>query len=396
MSSLRKTISAVVETPPVWVSTAVSQALTVGSAYSKTLQGGTVSAPDLVQDPDGGTLVISGAVAQQSPPNGYTQGLPPGVTLNNGVLSGTPTTAGSYAYTLTAAQSSSSGADFATRAATGRVVMATDFSSLANDFNQTTRVFGSNSGLGIAYWKSLVTQATGQPRVGTALRIDSPASSGAGGSAWFCSMNPGGFSGALGSAWTTKTQGMGSTGFYTSMRVRFPASRLVPRASNGFKYWDLACYAPEDPQGQSRSNTLFECVGENTNWTNRVTAYHRDQNGSFPPFNNPVAFNLVADEWIALKMYVQCQTYGGTTGNVFRMWAARQDATAWTQIYDESNVSFGAGVDGDPTAFPGGYNGVWLNAFETNGTAPYPTDTHQLWSQLIVSLDDIALPAVGS
>lgn len=354
--------------------------------------------------------------------------LPTGISLNasTGVASGTPSASGSFSPVIQVADAAG-GSSWATRSTTGRVLFATDFSSVANDFNQTTRVFGQNDGSpGAAYWKSLVSQETGQARVGTALRIDSPASTGANGAGWYCSLNPGGFPGssALGGGWTLNSQGMGTTGFYVSFRQWIPVSRLTVRSSNGFKYWDLSAYSPVDPANQSYSNTLFECIGENTNWKGKITAYHRDQTGSFPAFGQQFdalvgdiritdqdngtganadryclynggsysagCFPLIAGEWITYKIYVQAQTYGGSTGNIFRLWAARQDATSWTQIYDQSN--FGLGTD---ARFTGGFCGLWLNAYETSYVNTGTPDTHQLWSQLIVSLDDIALPEVG-
>lgn len=59
---------------------------------------------DLCSDADGDAITYSESATQLDPPVGYTQGLPPGVTLNAalGTLSGTPTTAGNYAYTIDA------------------------------------------------------------------------------------------------------------------------------------------------------------------------------------------------------------------------------------------------------------------------------------------------------
>jgi hypothetical protein len=71
--------------------------LTENQAYFRDLD-------DLCSDVDSDPITYSESAEQVAPPSGYTQGLPPGVTFNTslGTLSGTPTTAGNYAYTITA------------------------------------------------------------------------------------------------------------------------------------------------------------------------------------------------------------------------------------------------------------------------------------------------------
>ncbi len=398
---------AIVASTLAWDAIIPTQSLTVGTPYSLDLR--------TVYEPDNVTLsLISGS-------------LPPGLSLSATVVDGTPTTDGTYTPTFRIDDNASAGTtqDWATRSTSGRILLATNFSSSA-DFNQTTRVYGANDSTGPTYWKSLVSQYTADSRVATALRISSPANTGANGAAWYCSLNPGGFSGALGSAWTLNSQGLNGVPFYFAFRFKIPSTRLTVRSSQGFKYWDISAYSPVDPANQSYSNTLFEHIGENTNWKQIVSAYHRDSMGSFPAFAQQYdssvgdikitdqdngagagsnaaryclynggsyssgCFPLVANEWLNIKGYISA-TAGQTTGNVFKLWAARQDATSWTQIYSQSNVNLGT-----DSRFTGGFCGIWLNAYETSYVNTGTPDTYQLWTELIVSLDDIALPAVGS
>jgi Putative Ig domain len=114
--------------PNIWETGTINEPLTVGTPATIVLQGGTPASPNLAQDPSGSgaTLAFSVASNQQTPPGGYTQGLPPGVTLNTstGQLTGTPTTSGNYAYTLTATTGGSAMADWLTRSQGSGVVWA--------------------------------------------------------------------------------------------------------------------------------------------------------------------------------------------------------------------------------------------------------------------------------
>lgn len=102
---------------PEWNDT-ISESLSVGNAYSRPLD-------EVCTDADGDDIEYSASAVQETPPATYTQGLPPGVTLNValGTLSGVPTTAGKYAYTIDADDGVGAGpdiddmdADFAARA----------------------------------------------------------------------------------------------------------------------------------------------------------------------------------------------------------------------------------------------------------------------------------------
>ncbi len=311
-------------------------------------------------------------------------------------------------------------ADWLARSTAAGVTYATDFSG-PNDFDQTNHVFGANDigqgGPGAAYWKSLVSHYTGDPLLASALRIDSPASSGANGASWITSLNP---------TWTSKTQGFDTTGFYVSVRTKFPTTRLVHRTSDGFKFMDISAYDPQDPQA-SKSHTNFEIVTQNVNWHDIPICYRDDGNGQpafaqnfvGSPINDIViqdidrgvgvtpntsryclynngsygapgdgCWKLFTNEWIAHKWYIEIPSYNGTSGNRFKYWSARQGDLGWTLIYDQSNFTIGQKSDG----YTGGFCGAHFNAYETNLTGSF-SDTYQLWSQFLVSLNDIACPA---
>lgn len=116
-----------------WTPAVVNEPLLQGSAFSLALQGGTLAAPNLAQDPQGGTLAFNPATSQQTPPGGYSQGLPPGITLNTstGVVQGTPTSPGNYAYTINASNNTAL-ADWNARLATPGLVRAQRFTSAAD------------------------------------------------------------------------------------------------------------------------------------------------------------------------------------------------------------------------------------------------------------------------
>lgn len=335
-------------------------------------------------------------------------------------------------------------ADWLARSTQAGVIYATDFSNAGVDFAAPTHVFGADDsgsgGPGSAYWKALVSQQTGDPRLPYKMRITSPALlNAAQGAAWYTSMNPGGFPGTatLGGAWTTKAQGIGNTPFYVSFRLKIPASRLIGTdrvaiGSQGVKYVDCSCYDIADPQNQSQSNVTCEIIGQQY-WQFGFSpwAYHQDGSGyppfgqvsTGPPINDIVetdqdngagagsnnnryclynsgagsagCYQLAADTWYAFKLYVNPVTYNGSTGNQFGMWIAAQDTSSWVQIYDPAkqiNFTIGQGSAG----FLNGYSGLWLNAYETGLSGTPTTNTYQEWGQTIISLADIALPAVGA
>ena len=84
-------------------------------------------------------------------------------------------------------------------------------------------------------------------------------------------------------------------------------------------------------------------------------------------------------------------TYGGTTGNNFDMWVAQQNATSWLKTHSFSN--FLIGNVGTPWS---GLNGLFLTNYMTGGITSVTSEQQVEWDQIIVSTNDIALPAVGA
>lgn len=316
--------------------------------------------------------------------------------------------------------------DWRQRSTAAGVTFATDFSNATTDFDQTAHVFGANQSPSIAYWKSLVTQYLADTYLPSAVKIASPASTGANGASWITTLNP---------VWTSKTQGFSTTGFYVSVRTKFPASRLIQRAGGGFKFMDISAYDPQNPQA-SISHTNFEIVTQNVGWHQIPICYREvlgsPENGgsggqvpfaqSFDATKGDIVvqdidrgsgtniqryclynsgqyglvpdgcWDLFTDEWISHKWFVQITTYGGATSNRFKYWSARQGASAWTLVYDQTNFNIGNQSDGYTNAFCG----LHLNAYETGYDGSGSTDTYQLWSQLLVSTQDIALCAANA
>lgn len=399
---------------PVWQSN-INQSIGVDVPFSLNLD-------TLCTDPEGQPLtyfILSGSL-----PAGLSQSGARGQTI-----SGTPTTVQTVNVTFRASDGGSAAAeaDWLARSTAAGVLYATDFRDL-NDFVTASSSsggrgkWGADGGLGQAAHEACVVQDTSDGITGGAcLRIDNPLDNRGSQAAWICSMNP---------AWTTKTQGMGTTAFWVQWRHKIPSSRLVQQPgvgigglSDGPKMINFAAYDPQDPRNGSRSNTTFEHVIQHVNWRTYPQAYRRTSSGSYVGFgeepysptstfkmqnaidrgaqfthadrfcllNDPHScFLYVADVWTTYMARIRVATYDGTAGNEFDLWAAPQGASSWTHLYTQQNHNVGAFSDG----FTGGFNGCWLLLYETNRTNPGSVVTHQLWDQLIVSTQEIALPQV--
>jgi hypothetical protein len=308
-------------------------------------------------------------------------------------------------------------ADWIARSTASGVTAAYDFNG-ANDFVLATtnngHVYaGSMNPTVLGY---IVKDTTDGLASGCCLRIDTPASVGANSATWMCSLN---------NAWTTKTQGFGSTAFWIQFRFKIPSSRLTLTNcggnQRGWKWANVAHYSQIDPAAQSASNRNDEHVLQDTNQYGFPQAYHRDVDGNFPAFNesyggsnfklqnsidngtglsdnnryclwnsgSPSAgcWDWVADEWLTCMIRIKVGTYGGSAGNEFDMWVARRLATSWTHTHSFSNYSVGL-----PDEFTGGLNGLHLLTYETNRINS-TVATHHKYAELIVSTQEIALPA---
>lgn len=349
--------------------------------------------------------------------------LPAGVSLN-------PTSG--YVYNGTAPDASASGlvvtiadsalADWIARSTAPGVTYATDFSGPTDFVLASTNgghVFGDNMDPSIL--ALVVKDTTDGLTNGCCLRIDTPANTGANSAAWMYPLN---------SAWTSNSQSFGSAEFYICFRFKIPASRLTlsNTGSNqkGWKWANFAQYSPTNTVSQSFSNSLAEHVLQDTDQLGLPQAYHRDEFASFPPFHGfaggqitlqtaidkgagfsggnrychypsgtPACVFWTPDEWVTFKVRMKIVTYNGSAGNEFDVWYARKDATSWEHLFIDRNYSVGnPNSNGGGAAGFTGINGGHFLTYETNrinGAA-----THHKYDQLIVSTQDIALPAVGA
>ena len=234
-----------------------------------------------------------------------------------------------------------------------------------------------------------VTRFTGDGITGgSCLRIDTPAGVGVDTSpAWIGSLNP---------KWTSNAQGMGRNPFWIQFRLKIPASRLVKGANpDGWKFVQVSNYNPQSPSS-SRSNTLFEVVGLDDFMKGYPQAYCRDAAGGFPQFPVTKALPWLVDQWRTIQLRIAINKYGGVDpANAFDMWVADPGWTQWGLVSSARGFSIGPLTDSDGAPLPGGYNGIWLHAFETSGHDGAPA-TYQLWDQLIVSLNPVAIPNDGA
>jgi hypothetical protein len=347
--------------------------------------------------------------------------LPTGVTLNS---------SSGYVYNGTSPDASSSGlvvtiqdtaqADWVARSTAPGVTFASDFSG-ANDFVLAStnggHVFAGN--MDPIVLARVVKDTTDGLTNGCCLRIDTPASEGANSASWMFPLN---------SAWTTNAQSFGTSAFYIQFRFKIPASRLT--LSNcggnqrGWKWANFAQYSPTNTVAQSFSNSTAEHVLQDTDQRGLWQAYHRTVGGNFPPFNGfeggqitlqtavdkgaafsggdrycwypngtPACSFCDVDEWVTFKLRFRfANGYNTSTGTEFDLWYARKDATAWTYLFNDRNYEVGS-PDSNGGGFTG-INGGHLLTYETNRISG--AATWHKYDQVIVSTQDIALPAVGA
>jgi len=298
----------------------------------------------------------------------------------------------------------------------------------ANDFRDPTRVtpfFFANLGDPVLGFISLDT--TDGVTGGGCLRIITPTT--------YSGANSAVFRHPLNSAWTQNSQSFGNTPFWFSWRMKINAGRLVPSTPGaGWKYYNLAQFSVSDGGASGQSNTTAEIVGQDTYQRGFPQAYHQDGN-SYPPFEEsfswpgdttdfkeqnavdndptgslgldypnrfclystsgmsppfPGCWKWAVEEWMAFKVRVVFGTYGGSAGNQFDMWAAHKDATQWTHTHSFQNFTLGV-----PQSGYSGSNGLHWHIYET-GRVSSTQDATVKWDQIIVSTNDIALPAVGA
>lgn len=308
--------------------------------------------------------------------------------------------------------------DWINRSTAAGVTFACDFSgpndfTLASTNGGTGRVFAP--GMDSTALSYVVKDTTDGLTNGCCLRIDTPASVGANGASWMFPFN---------STWSANSQSFGSSEFYIQFRFKIPSSRLTLTNcggnQRGWKWMNIAQYSPTDTQSQSFSNTAAEVVLQDTDQRGLPQAYHQD-GSSFPPFQGNAGGQITlqtaidrgagfsggdrychypdgtpacefwpTDEWVTFMVRLRIQTYSGSTGNEFDLFYARRGATQWTQLFNDRAFTLGS-----PNSSGGGFtglNGGHFLTYETNRINS-TEDTHHKYDQVIVSTQEIAIPA---
>lgn len=219
----------------------------------------------------------------------------------------------------------------------------------------------------------------------------------------------------LNDIWTSVSQGFGTGDFYIQFRMKVNQAWLDASAGGGgCKFINIAGYNPASPNS-SASFTAHEIVMNNEGWGGFPRAYTRDTEGVvFHMYedagggdfrmqsalatclfsqtsvgNTSGCWVFPVDAWFTVLIHVKIGTFGGTSGNLFEMWAARNDQSIYTKLFETENFE----IDTDAT-YTGGHNGIWLLPYDTNRTSHTETVT-VCYDQVIVSTSTIACPLPG-
>ena len=227
----------------------------------------------------------------------------------------------------------------------------------------------------------------------------------------------------LNSAWVTDGNGFGNQEWYWQYRVKLGPHRLDTTDGGGFKLCNIAGYIPSSP-GSSKSHTSHEVViGNGFNQRGILYAYREHPISGTTPFettdgNGDIHLQTAVDhgagvadkyqryclyqggnasagcwfyteqEWFTVYGRLKILDYGGSgTGNEIDLYVQRAGELAWTQLYNNRNFAIGSDSE-----YPNGQNGIWFLNYDTNRTSG-PFDTWCKYDQLIVSTQQIALPA---
>lgn len=294
-------------------------------------------------------------------------------------------------------------ADWVTRSTATGVVQAIRFDS-SSAVSTYTHQDGQQA--------NVTRNATGGVIGDGSLRIDFPAATGA---------NPGGWRAPMNSSWTTDGQGFGSTEHYVQYRVKLGKNILRQSTGGGGNKFSIFGEYKFSSPNSSGSHTSCEVVVNNQNWRQSLFAYREHPVSGTTGFDTSdgVGIHLqpavdrgagVSDNnyryalyesglgstgcwywqeetWITVYIRLKIVDYGGTgTGNEIDIYAAREDESTYTQLFN--NRDFRIGSD---SLVPNGNNGVWFTIYDTNRTSA-AFDTYAEWDQLIVSTLPIACP----
>jgi hypothetical protein len=275
----------------------------------------------------------------------------------------------------------------------------------AFDFRDASDVsYPATGGRGVATVPANVSRYTGDSVTGGAcLRIGIPASSGSDPGSWKCYLD---------SDWNAlsmtqaQTVGMGATEFFIQYRIKFPSSWLVLASGT-------------DGEGKKcsiistgfNSNVNFEHVIQDMGCRNIVQAYHRTPNyeqfltaygGSDYKIQNSIAspyclystsgsdypncWHFTPDVWMCFYQRIKVATYGGSSGNIYDLYAWKPGDSGYTQLMSYTGQTVGSEQD-----YPNGFNGLWLLPY-TSGRTSSTVDSYVMYDQVIVSTSAIACP----
>lgn len=220
----------------------------------------------------------------------------------------------------------------------------------------------------------------------------------------------------LNDLFTSVSEGFGTNDFYIQFRAKVNQAWLTASVGGGgTKLLNISGYDPQAPNS-SASFTGHEIVIGNEGWGGFPRAYTRNNLGDVEHLyedagggdfrmqsalatclfsqtsvgNTTGCWNYPVDEWFTILIHVKVGTFGGTTGNLFEMWAAANDQSSYTKLFETENFE----IDTDAT-YTGGHNGMWPSAFDTGRTSHTETVTVE-YDQFIVSTATIPCPVPGT
>lgn len=346
--------------------------------------------------------------------------LPPGLALSgarSNILSGTPTTSGTYTpsfgllggpvasviFDVASGGQVTALQDWINRSTAAGVVQAIRFNNATNVTANT-----HNDGL-----QSHVTRDTTDGIIGDGcLKIDVLPTDDTGSGQWRV---------PLSSAFTQQTHGMGSAAFFVNYRLKLGPNRLLPTVNGGGFKTSIVSGGNFASPNSGYSNTANELVINNYLYRGFPQAYYYHPIGAQTPFNTndaqgrlhlqdaidngagisdpnlryclyPVTnpngcFKFTEQQWLNVKQRIKVVDFGGPgIGNEYDLWVADDGAAAWTLLMSERD--FRVGTD---TETPNGYNWIWLLPYDSGRTSASYATWHK-YDQLIVSMLDIPIP----
>ncbi len=224
--------------------------------------------------------------------------------------------------------------------------------------------------------------------------------------------------------WTLVSQGIGSSERYIQFQFK-PNQYWLQESTDGGgpKICNIAGWNPENP-ASSLSFTDHEVVLVDTLFRQFLQAYTRAPGGAVNPLyipfggsnyrlqsaldrgaelpdddryclynggsNSPGCYYFEADYWYTILVRLKLTTYGGSSGNEFDMWIAREDEPDYTKLFENRDFA----IDSDST-YTGGPNGIWFLPYDTGRTGHPGGTVVAEYDQLICGTQWIPPPLVA-